>query len=429
MIRIRSYREIPRLLRTPFGRMELWKECLGRSWPVLREVARWYRRLVLFRTCVIVVTGTYGKTTTQRAITAALGMEPDAVERANFQSGVAKALLLTPPWHRFAPFEVGIFGPGQMIQYARMMEPDIAVVNSIGTEHQRTFKTLENTRDEKAQLLTGIAPHGTAILNGDDPHVLWMRGTTTRRVITYGFDEGNDVRVSNWQTSWPEGSRFQVHLSGMSYPIRTRLHGRHMVYPVLAALAVVHATNQSMNTAVTAMERLTPARGRMNVVALPNGARIIQDDYKSSLETIETALDFLRSIPAARRLVLLGSISEPPNPQRQVYRRFGHRFAQFADIALLLASKDRCQSYASGAVAAGMPRERIMKFHNDLRQAINVMRDILQPGDVLVVKGRLDDHLERITLALSGQKVGCWRTECSSRAYRCNNCPMLEKGW
>ena len=133
----------------------------------------------------------------------------------------------------------------------------------------------------------------------------------------------NELRASDWQMIWPEGSRFQVHLSGMSYPIRTGLHGRHMVYPVLAALAVVHATNQSMNTAVTAMERLTPARGRMNVVALPNGARIIQDDYKSSLETIETALDFLCSIPAARRLVLLGSITEPPNPQRQVYRRFG----------------------------------------------------------------------------------------------------------
>jgi UDP-N-acetylmuramoylalanine-D-glutamate ligase len=56
--------------------MELWKECLDRSWPVLREVARGYRRLVLRRTWVIVITGSYGKTTTQRAITVALGMEP-----------------------------------------------------------------------------------------------------------------------------------------------------------------------------------------------------------------------------------------------------------------------------------------------------------------------------------------------------------------
>jgi UDP-N-acetylmuramoyl-tripeptide--D-alanyl-D-alanine ligase len=407
--------------------MELWKECLGRSWPILREVARWYRRLVLRRTCVIVVTGTYGKTTTQRAITVALGMEPDGVEKASFQSGVAKALLLTFPWQRFAPFEVGIFGPGQMIQYARMMQPDIAVVNSIGMEHQRAFKTLENTRDEKAQLLTGIAPHGTVILNGDDPNVLCMKGMTARRVITYGFNEGNELRASDWQMLWPEGSRFHVHLNDMSYRVRTRLHGRHMAYPVLAALAVAYATNQDMNAAVRAMEGLTPARSRMQVVQLANGARIIQDDYKASLETIEKALDFLRSIPTARRLVVLGNIADPPNPQRQAYRMVGHRFAQFADVAFLLGSQD--QSYASGAAAAGMPRERIIKFHNDLRQAIEVLRDILQPEDVLVVKGRLDDHLERITLALCGQKIGCWRTECRSRAYRCGNCPMLEKGW
>jgi len=407
--------------------MELWKECLDRSWPVLREVTRWYRRLVLRRTCVIAVTGTYGKTTTQRAITAALGMEPDAVEKANFQSGVAKALLLTPPWQRFAPFEVGIFEPVQMIQYARMLQPDIAVVNSIGTEHQRAFKTLENTRNEKAQLLTGIAPHGTAILNGDDPHVLWMKGTTTRRVITYGFDEGNEVRASDWQMIWPEGSQFQVHLNGMSYPIRTRLHGRHMAYPVLAALAVVYATNQSMNAAVTAMERLTPARSRMRVVELSNGARIIQDEYKSPLETTETALDFLGSIPAARRLVVLGNIGDPPGRIRESYRAIGRRFAQFADIAFLLGSYDDC--YASGAAAAGMPRKRIHKLHNDLRRAVEVLRNSLEPGDVVVVKGRLDDHLERITLALSGRRIDCWRMECRSRAYRCDNCPMLDKGW
>ena len=427
MISIRSYREIHQLLRTPFGRMELWKECLERSWPILREVARWYRRVVLRRTRVIVVTGTYGKTTTQRAITTALGMKPGAVEKASFQSGVAKALLLTPPWQRFAPFEVGILGPGQMIQYAQMMQPDIVVVNSIGMEHQRAFKTLENTRKEKALLLTGITPHGIAILNGDDPHVLWMKGTTTRRVITYGFNEGNEVRASDWQMIWPEGSRFQVHLNGVNYPLHTRLHGRHMAYPALAALAVVYAANQDMNAAVRAMEGLTPARGRMQVVELPNGARIIQDDYKSGLETIETALDFLRSTPAARHLVVLGNITEPQNPQRQFYRRIGQRFAQFADFAILLGSMD--QAYASGAAAAGMPRERIMKFHNDLRQAAEVLRNTLQPGDVLVVKGRLDDHLERITLALSGRKIRCWRTECRSRAYRCGNCPMLEKGW
>ena len=170
--------------------MELWKECLGRSWPALREVARGYRQSVLCRTCVIVVTGTYGKTTTQRAITLALGMKPDKVEKASFQSGVAKALLLTPPWQRFAPFEVGIFAPGQMIQYARMMQPDIVIVNSIGNEHHRQFKTLENTRDEKSQLLTGLPHHGTAILNGDDPYVLRMREMTNRRVVTYGFNEG-----------------------------------------------------------------------------------------------------------------------------------------------------------------------------------------------------------------------------------------------
>ena len=49
----------------------------------------------------------------------------------------------------------------------------------------------------------------------------------------------------------------------------------------------------------------------MQPVALPNGACLLRDENKSALETIDAALDVLAQIPA-RRIVVLGEISEPP---------------------------------------------------------------------------------------------------------------------
>ena len=118
-----SWRDIPSLLRTPVGRMQLLKAPFHRCWPLLQRLAMIYRRMALRHTCIVAVTGSFGKTTTARAISVALGGADADVSSYNFKSSVALAVLRIPPWRRFAVIEAGIDGPGQMIQYARMIRP------------------------------------------------------------------------------------------------------------------------------------------------------------------------------------------------------------------------------------------------------------------------------------------------------------------
>jgi UDP-N-acetylmuramoyl-tripeptide--D-alanyl-D-alanine ligase len=420
-------REVARLLRNPFERMELWKDLLSFSWPMLRISAGLYRRIFLRSTCIITVTGTYGKTTTARAITAALGMPVDRAEKSNNKSGIAKALLMTPPWRRFAVFEVGIMECGRMKQYARMLLPRVAVVNSIGIEHQRTVGPVETLRSEKAQILSLLPRDGIAILNGDDPNVLWMKTQTDRKVITYGFSETNDVSARNFQATWPSGSHFDCHISGRCIPVLTGLHGKVMVYPALAALAVVQATDYNLNKALSALEKIEPARNRMQLVKLPNGAIVIQDEYKSSPETMEAAIDFLKVIPVRRRILVLGEMDQILGSNGPVYRAMGTRLAPFADRLILLGNNAR--KYASGACQAGMERSKITNCGDLLDKAIEILQTELQADDVGLIKGRGCQHLERIALALQGITVKCRLPQCRSRAYRCDNCPMLKTGW
>lgn len=424
--------DIPGLLRTRVGRAKIRGGILYRAWPVTSRLAMLYRRTIAREVCIVTVVGSYGKSTTKRSVVAALGdlirnPEPPGGLGANHRAGVARLILRLRPDHRCVVVEVGIDARGQMAPMARTIRPDITVVTTVGSEHHRSLGTLETTREEKADMVRALSPSGLAVLNGDDPNVLWMRGQTRANVITYGTGDNNDIRASNIRLDWPQGMRFRVHAQGETRELRTRLIGRHMVYPVLAAVAVALAKGCSLDECAPRLEGLGPTPGRMQLQRLDNGAVLVCDYFKSSYETVVAALDALSEIPASRRLVVLGEVSEPPGSQGPIYRGFGERVAQIASRAIFVGHS--FQRYKAGATRGGMPAGALTDAGDSVLDAAEAIRHELGPGDVVLIKGRDTQRLDRVALALAGRKVRCTIPVCRLKHTRCHQCPMLECGW
>jgi UDP-N-acetylmuramoyl-tripeptide--D-alanyl-D-alanine ligase len=399
---------------------------------VTSRLAILYRRTIVHEVCIVTVVGSYGKSTTERAVVAALGnliRNPAVLEGlgGNHRAGVANLILRLRPDHGCVVVEVGIDAKQQMAPMARTLRPDIAVVTSIGSEHNRSLGTLETTRDEKANMVRALSPSGLAVLNGDDPNVLWMKGQTRANVITYGTGDANDIRASDIRLDWPHGMRFRVHARGETRELRTRLIGRHMVYPVLAAITVALAKGCSLDECAPRLEALEPKPGRLHLQPLDNGAVLVCDYYKSSYETVAAALDALAEIPAKRRFVVLGEISEPPGSQGPIYRAFGERVAQIASRAIFVGHN--FQRYKAGATRAGMPASALTDVGDNVLDAVELLRHDLGPGDVVLIKGRDTQRLDRIALALAGHNVRCTIPFCGLKHTRCDRCPMLETGW
>lgn len=397
------------------------------AWPLLRRAATFYRRTLVRKPRVVTVVGSFGKTTTARAVIAALGGEVPADTHPNAWNFLAHAILRIRPYHRHRVIEVGIDGRGQMEAYARMIRPDVTVVTCIGSEHNRSLGTLAVTRAEKSEMVRSLSASGTAVLNGDDPNIRWMKKRTRARVITFGFDPMNDVRASDVIVHWPRGTRFKLHTDGRTRNLQIRLIGGHMVYPILAAVAVALSEGFELSQALPALEALSPTPGRLEPIRLRSGAYLLRDDYKSSLETIEIALDVLSQIPAGRRIVVLGEVSEPPGSQGPIYRHIGKRIAKIASRAIFLGGN--FQRYAAGATRGGLPRDALFNAHRSVLKAIEELRHDLGPGDVVLIKGRDTQRLDRIPLALMGRKVRCDISFCKATLLRCGGCPMLERGW
>ena len=421
MRRLRKLRH----LRTPLGRHHLLLGATNYLWRPAKLVASCYRRTLGHRTRVVAVVGSFGKTTTTAAILTMLGLPLPArrgLLRGTTYASLALALLRVPPWQRHAAFEVAIDGPGQMAPYGRMLRPDIVVVTSIGSEHHRSLGTLEATRDEKARMLEGLRPGGIAVLNRDDPEVMAMVPPAGTRILTFGFDPAADVRASDLRLNWPRGTRLTLHAAGTTREVSIRLLGKVMTYPFLAAIAVALAEGLPLDRVVAALAELPPRRGRMQLEPLANGAWLIRDDYKSSLETIEAALDVLAEVPG-RRVAVLGSISEPPGSQGPHYRRLGARLAAMG--ARLIVVGTAFPKYAAGARAAGMRREAMVDAGHSVKAAWEAVQADLGPGDVVLVKGRNTERLDRVGLALQGRAVRCEIEYCDLRGVRCETCPML----
>jgi len=385
-----------------------------------------YRRTVIRKTRIVTVVGSFGKSTTVRSVLKALGGDVHKAFDLNAYSSVARALLRTRPHDRHAVIEVGIDGLGQMAVYAGVIRPDIAVVTSIGSEHQRTFKAFEITREEKSKMVKGLAPSGLAVLNGDDPNVSQMAQETSAKVITFGFGKDNDVRASHVVLDWPKGTKFKLHVNNRKRDVTVRLIGRHMVYPILAAVAVSLFEGLELDQVLTVLKGLPATPGRLEPIPLEGGAFILRDEYKSSLETIHCALEVLSDIPAKRRIVVLGEVSEPPGSQGPVYRRIGEAISQVASLAIFLGGN--FQRYAAGAARGGMPRDALINAQRSVRKAAEVLQQNLRPGDVVLTKGRDNERLDRVALSLMGRKVSCDISFCQAEV-RCADCPMIERGW
>jgi UDP-N-acetylmuramoyl-tripeptide--D-alanyl-D-alanine ligase len=419
-------RKTARLLRTRTGRLEFHRRHGHRLWPLTSRLARLNRRTFGRRVRVVAVVGSVGKTTTVRTAAAASHASTYslAVYNANGQAGITDVVMGLRPWNGRTVLEAGISEPGVMAVYADIVRPDVVVVTAIASDHWKSLRTLEVTRHEKAMMVRALTGQGTAVLNADDPNVRWMASQTNARVVLYGFSPDADVRASDVRLEWPPATHFTLHVDGQRHAVRLRLVGRHMVLAALAGLAVARCEGQPLGAAIGALGELAATPERLEPVALPMGAYALLDTYKASIDTFPVAFETLARIPARRRVCVLGEMDEPPPKEHVTYRELGASAAAVADRAVFVGTKFR--RYRPGAVSAGLEANAVMKAA-DATEAAALLRDYLEPGDLVLIKGRWQQGLARVAHSLAGRDVRCRALPCPFKRTFCAECDFLEK--
>jgi UDP-N-acetylmuramoyl-tripeptide--D-alanyl-D-alanine ligase len=378
----------------------------------------------MFRTTVIAISGSVGKTTAKECLAAVLSDQARTHKTKNNENdihGVPRTLLAMRPWHRFAVIEIGVGAPGDMKLLARMVRPDIAILIAVARTHTKNFRTLEATAGEKAQLLDHLSRRGTAILNADDQRVRQMATNRRGKVVLFGRDPGCEFTVEDVASSWPERLSFNVRSGDATTPVHTQLVGTHWVSSVAAALAASAACGIPLDSAVRAIERVPPFAARMQPVVLPNGAIVVRDEETGTPDTLNAMLKVMREARARRRILVISDLSDSKAKPRKRLKDLGVTAADLADVAVFVSAHGHHAVRA--ALEAGMDPSNCHHVP-DLARAADLLKSELRNGDLVFVKGRSTDHLSRIVFAQYGS-IGCWTTTC--RIHRiCDVCDLLK---
>lgn len=408
-------RQLARRLNQTFG-----PHILGLLQPFVMLAACCWRTL-LWRTTVIGVTGSVGKTTAKEAIASILSTHGRTFKSYRNQNGglsVALNLLGIRPWHRFAVLEIATTQAGEMLRSVRMARPDIRVVLNVKSTHTNRFPTLADIAREKAQFLAGIGRKQVAVLNADDSRVASMSEGKPCRVATFGMASTADLQGSSCSSIWPRRLSFRVRYGNESVNVETQLVGEHWMPSALASIAVAVECGMNLTDAAAALQQVAPFPARMQPVQVPSGAIFLRDDYLSSLDTLPPTLKVLADGRAKRKIIVISDLMDAPHASaRERQRQMGYDCAQVADVLVFVSA---AAEYApAAALDAGMDVARVHSF-KDRQQTADYLKKELGDGDLVLLKGETRDHLARLFFEQLG-KVSCWKDICGKNML-CDIC-------
>jgi UDP-N-acetylmuramoyl-tripeptide--D-alanyl-D-alanine ligase len=278
---------------------------------------------------VVGVTGSVGKTSVKDLLAAALaGTWATAASERSFNNeiGVPLTLLGAPDGTEAVVLEMGARGVGHVRLLCEVGRPTVGVVTSVAAVHTELFGSIEDVAVGKGELVEGLPPSGTAVLNADDERVAAMAARTAARVLRFG--RAGEVRAEAVACDDELRPSFRLCTPWGDAPVRLEVRGAHQVGNALAAAAAALACGVALPAVAEGLGAAAPSPLRMDLQRTRDGALVLNDAYNANPTSMAAALHALAALPGAgRRVAILGPMTELADPA-----------AAHAEVAALAAS-------------------------------------------------------------------------------------------
>jgi len=337
---------------------------------------------------VIGVTGSTGKTSTKDLLLALLAPHRRTVaSRANFNTeiGLPLEILSTPRETEILVLEMAMRGAGQIAELAAIAEPDVGVIVSVGPVHLELLGTVENVAAAKAELIGGLAPGAVAIIPAGE-RLLDAHLRADLQTITFG--PGGDVRFES-----EDDEVVVIDAQGDRLELEVPFRQAHLRTDLLAAVAAARAVGSTPAGRV----ELALSAGRGENIALAGGVTVIDGCYNANPMSMRAALSDLAAtavrLGASRRVAVLGDMLELGPSARSYHLELG-ALAAAAGVDVLV-------TVGPLAAAAAERFDGESQSVANAAEAAAIVPELLQDGDLVLVKGSLGVGLKLVCEALA----------------------------
>lgn len=347
------------------------------------------------------VTGSVGKTTCIASCKAVLATKYQTLTtKPNLDPilNIPSTILKITPKTKKVVLEMGVEYPKEMDFYLSLVKPKIAIITRISYAHSQNLGDIEGILQQKGKLVESLEKDGLALLNFDDPNCQKLAEICKGQVLYYGTDSKNctiwagNVKVENFATT------FELNLGAERVKVNYRLLGFHQIYPALAAALLGVVCRIPLTKIKLALESVEPSEHRLQAVAGPNGSIVLDDTYNCSPTALDAAIDVLLSVPARRRIIVLGEMKSLGSYSESLHRQIAQKiYKEKIDMVFLCQGDTRF--IAEELNSLGFWEERLdANLSNS--QLVPKLLKTLGKGDVCLVKGsravRLDEVVKRI---------------------------------
>lgn len=275
-------------------------------------IKRVMRRVHARGTKIVMITGSYGKTSVKELVYDLLRHKYRTVATGrnyNTAVGIVKTLRHEVMDNtQVLIVEVGAYRVGEISRFAEWIKPDIGVITGIARQHLTRFGGWEQIKIAKTELARYIAKFGGVLVaNGSDE--------TVRELVTHA--------------NWYEGeTREEINKA--------------------AAKEIARALGMSESEIKKSEKQFRAVPSRFEVTTDRYGMRVIDDSYNSNEKSMKEALCYLGKQKKYTRIVVTPGLLELGEESEQIHTELGRVIAENVDYAILVGDNERTRSLHAG---------------------------------------------------------------------------------
>lgn len=354
---------------------------------------------------VIGITGSYGKTSVKHILSQILSTKYKTVatpESYNKMLSIARVILSQVNSEtEILIIEMGAYKRGEIAEICRMVKPQIGIITGITIQHLERFKTLENIKKAKYELISSLPKDGFAVFNMDNAGSKELYEKCGINKSGYTIDETQIESTS-------ENTFFSL----FGERVRTTLLGRHNVLNILAAVAVAKYLGLTNEEVAKRIPFLSPAPHRLELIRGENQSLIIDDAFSSNVEGYKAAFGLVKNYQNYPKVLVTPGLVELGKNQSEENFKMAVEAADTFDFAVVvnlvnrapllngflekgwtLYNPTREENESRWTVAfRGVVKDKIVFVADDLNSATrNIFPKITRNASIILLENDLPD--------------------------------------
>ena len=271
----------------------------------------------------IAVTGAHGKTTTSTMVS--------NIFKHNF---VTSYLIGDGTGHGEKNSDYIVAEACEYYRHFLAYHPNYAIVTNIDFDHPDYFNDEHDMFDAFQSFVNQVKD--TVVICGDDRLASQLKPSTAK-VVTYGFNEGNDYQIKNVKTT-SENSEFDVYKnSELLGTFTMAVFGLHDISNATSAIALADICGLSTDEIQQSLGSYHHAERRFTEHKV--GTNVVVDDYAHHPSEIKATIDSARRKYSDKQII---AIFQP-----HTYTRTAKFLNEFAESLLTADKVFLCPIFAS----------------------------------------------------------------------------------